>query len=550
MRRRDTRTHMNSESWTDCGPLRFVILSRLSDDEQAKGADTSLDSQERRCTAAVERYIEAHGGSIVTKLRGEKTGTTLKRPDWREIERLAESRAFDVLVAVRMDRVARGKTWNVADYLLGEERVVVWLAEDSFTQDAAGRTMQQIYVLRDGMYPDYVSQNVKNSQVEMVRSGYWPGGVYPLGVITEKAPGMEDLHLPGGKIKRAPRVPRWHPAESRIVVEAFRLMMIHKNIGEVTSYLRLSDTTRSWSNKDARTLLEHRVYQGVIQWGPNINENVPGFPPLVDEVTWNAVQKILQERKEKAVASEGPQFARHAVSADTGEVFPYFFRGLVHCSHCGTLMTPANHKGTSGPVRYYECTRIASKGHAACPTKRVNANALHNSVVMEIARCGKYPTRLTLLIREAVRHMPGADEAKLELKRLERNRRETEKKITRLVEAIKQGLNNARLRDEMRDLEKLAGEQEKDIQIALSTVAERQGQFPNAARISALWGRFAQLWEAATNDQRQRLLCLLVDKIEIKGRSSDGKKIEGHLHMILEMPSSDVCVLSDEWVRG
>ncbi|MCX6365176.1 MAG: recombinase family protein [Armatimonadetes bacterium] len=98
--------------WSDCGPLRFVVLSRLSDDEQAIGADTSLDAQERLCKLAVGRYISEHGGQLVTCIRGEKTGTTLKRNDWKEVLALAEKRAFDVLVSVRMDRVARGSTYT------------------------------------------------------------------------------------------------------------------------------------------------------------------------------------------------------------------------------------------------------------------------------------------------------------------------------------------------------------------------------------------------------------------------------------------------------
>ena len=114
MRRKPTSTHLRAPHWFDCGPLRFVILSRLSDDEQAKGADTSLDAQERLCRAAVERYIAQHGGELVQCVRGDKSGTTLKRADWRELIRLAEEHTIDVVVSVRMDRVGRGKVYNVA----------------------------------------------------------------------------------------------------------------------------------------------------------------------------------------------------------------------------------------------------------------------------------------------------------------------------------------------------------------------------------------------------------------------------------------------------
>jgi hypothetical protein len=549
MKRKSSSTHLRALPWSDCGPLRFVLLSRLSDDEQSKGADTSLDAQERLCRAAVENYIESFGGEIVATLRGDKTGTTLKRSDWREAMSLAEGRAFDVLVSVRMDRVARGKVFNVAEHLLLEEKVVVWLTEDTFAADAGGQTMKQVYVLRDGMYPLFVSQAVKSHQADALAQGFWPGGHRAFGITTITAPGMEDMVLPGGKVKRAPRVPRHHPSEAPCVVEAFRLMVLHENAGEVQSYLRIVDPSRSWEHSAVDRLLSSEIYRGVVKWGPNENRSVPGFPPIIDEETWNRVQQIRAARAARREASEGgPRFERHAASKETGEVFPYYLRERVRCAACGTLMTPASHKGKSSLVHYYECTRIATAGHASCPVKRVNANALHEAVIGEIARCGAHPTRLTLLIREAVKLLPSGTDAKVKLERLERNRRETGKKAKRIIEAIKSGLKSPALSEELRELDKLAAAQDKDILAAREAAEEMQGQRPDAARVAELLSRFSGLWDAATTDERQRLLRLMVETVQVRGKSEDGKKIEGNLQLILEIPPSQVCALSGTWV--
>lgn len=84
---------------------RAAIYIRVSDPRQAEGDKVSLEEQEERC----RRYCTAKNYSVVTVYRDAgKSGLTKKRPQFQQMLRDAKQGQFDVVVAWKGDRLARG----------------------------------------------------------------------------------------------------------------------------------------------------------------------------------------------------------------------------------------------------------------------------------------------------------------------------------------------------------------------------------------------------------------------------------------------------------
>lgn len=73
-------------------PRRFAIYLRCSSDDQKHGDFTTIDTQRE-----LNRWcVEGKGGHVVAEHADEgKTGTNLKRPDWKRLLEDAQAGRFD-----------------------------------------------------------------------------------------------------------------------------------------------------------------------------------------------------------------------------------------------------------------------------------------------------------------------------------------------------------------------------------------------------------------------------------------------------------------------
>ena len=83
---------------------RAAIYSRVSTAEQAEDDKASLNEQERRC----REYCQERGYDVVTSYQDIASGTTKKRQRFTDMLRDARQKQFDVIIAWKTDRLARG----------------------------------------------------------------------------------------------------------------------------------------------------------------------------------------------------------------------------------------------------------------------------------------------------------------------------------------------------------------------------------------------------------------------------------------------------------
>lgn len=542
-------------------PVRYVSYVRCSTDDQAEGDFTTTDTQRAHNRRYIEERIttdpDGRGGVFAGEYKDEgKTGTNLKRPDWKRLLADAEAKRFDVVVVTYMSRLARGKVFHVAEHLLLEERVRVEMVREKFTNDLAGSINKDVKILADGMYVEQVREWTKTKQAVMVERGYHTGGCPAFGYSTEPVPGMLPVNLPGGKVKPPPkrRVP--DPEAREIVLRAFEVMDETDNMGCVQRYLRAATPERAWSMESVRRFLCNEVYRGVQRFGEN-NVNPSAHEAIIPEVLWDRVQGKIAARADRAVrvsertggllgGGEGRDLGQHKSQEARVDTFPYYLRGRAFCAVCGGRMTPASHHGMTTKVRYYECVASRNRG-SACPVRRVNARVLHGAVLAEIARCGKHPTRLAGFIREAVRLLPAPHELKEEARRLRRNRGIAERNIRKCVSAIEtaslRGSGLSALTDRIRELEAHIGHIDAEVARVEKAARDAAGKRPDEKSVAALWADVAALWEVGTETERAEFLALLVERVEFT------EKNKGVLHLILQNAPLESSSNRSFWVR-
>lgn len=475
------------------GKRRYAIYLRCSSDDQSQGDFTTIDTQREINTA----FVAQHDGILVKEYADEgKTGTNLNRPGWKALIRQAEEGLFDTVVVTYMSRLGRGDAFTVAEWTLRDANVSVEMVKEQFTDDLSGYIGKQMTRFMDGMYPRMVSLWTRTKQEQMVAHGYVCGPQVAFGYRKEA---VQDAGVSRHE-KRPPQRFVPDPLSAPLLKHAFEVFVETHSYNRVVEYLR-SVTPRKWTLNNITYMLRNDVYRGVLRYGQNVNYTA--HEPIISEALWDAARSAEKTR------CRSPK-------QNPVDNTPFYLRGLVHCPHCGSRMTPASHHGRSAKVRYYECLAAHKKLTTDCPSQRVNAEALHDAILDEIALAARHPEKITAYIDQAVMALPIADDMTAELEALTGRVKEVERRMDRVQSAIEES------EGELRPLTKRLNELEQE-RISITTerlklesrVTESGKARPDAQHIQALWSRFAELWEGMTDEERETVMQQLVERVDI-----------------------------------
>ncbi len=474
------------------GPLRVAVYGRVSSDEQADAEFGSTEAQEAAC----RRFLDQNGYIFAGFYSDEaRTGTSLKRPGFKRMLTDAQEKRFDAVAITFMSRLGRGKAFTIAEYELQQVRVQVLTVKETFADDFNGQMAKGVKIFTEGLYPQFISQATKAKQEEMVRKGYHTGGVVPFGYVSVIA---EDGLRFRGEGKNPPKRLIADPVNAPLVAKAYALFLETSSFTRVQDYLN-AVTERQWGLNTTISLLQRETYTGVLLFGQWRNEQA--FPPVVDRQTWEAVQSLIASRP------RAPRKDREK------ETVAFYLRGLVHCGCCGGRLTPAGHHGSKSFVKYYECLSNTRR-LKPCSVKRVNADSLHQVVLEEIRRGADHPTRTAELIREAVKQVPTAEKSDDQLTAIARRLRDTDKRIKNLMSVMEAGGAGVRsLISRLQELEEDRARLLEEQRRLEAEKAETRLDRPDAGQVQALWGRFLQLWEKATDEERTKLMPLIVERV-------------------------------------
>ncbi len=377
--------------------IRAVVYARFSSNMQRS---ESITAQKRACY----KYINEKGYLPVGDYIDEAlTATNLQRPGFQKMLEDAQKRLFDVVIVHKMDRFSR----NVYDALdvqrkLSNYGVRIESVIERFDETPEGE-LQRVIQLGVGQY---YSQNLAREVIKGLKENAYKaihnGGIPPYGFDVDpetKKYIINEHEASGIRIMFEKIIQGWSYRE---LSEYLNLLGYRTKIGNKFSatssfydiltnpkYMGVYTYNRSVSkpkqigmkrshrkNKNAEEIicipssfydiLTNPKYMGVYTYNRSVskpkqigmkrshrkNKNaeeiicIPnGVPAIVDEETFELVQKLLKQRRR----SKGQHKAKEV----------YLLTGLVECAECGSAYHGSSRIGGRNKSKYvsYRCSK-------------------------------------------------------------------------------------------------------------------------------------------------------------------------------------------------
>lgn len=466
------------------GILRYALYARVSTEDQADRSYPSVEAQ----LETLRTWVSERGGSVVGEYKEEGvSGTKPERPVLSQLLRDLPVTQADVVLTVALCRLGRGGAFHVIEDRLMRSGVTAHSIDMPEENDFGAKIQRNARLFMNGMYVDYISDVTKKKMEKMVRHGYVTGFL-PFGL---KRKPLVDGDENGPKIAVA------HPFEAPIVSSAFDVFIQRRTVAAVRNYLN-ECTSREWSTTTTKHLLTNRAYIGIQSFGDWTNEKA--WEPIIERNVFDQAQQILASRS-------------RSVRSPRNDEYTYLLRDLVWCPFCECRYTPSVAKG--GLVRYYECLR-GKKKLSSCPVGRVNSDALHRTILAEIARHAEHHTVMHQAIAQShAWEEPDGDKIALRAALADQRRKLLVNK-SYLLKAIESGRGVDSILVRLEQIE----DQEKALNAQISRVdeviAQTTAKRPTAQQVQAVWASALNLWERADDDQKQTILRGLVQRVEMR----------------------------------
>jgi site-specific DNA recombinase len=265
-----------------------------------------------------------------------------------------------------------------------------------------------------------LSRDVQRGLCDLARKGYAPGGFPPIGYKAEKV-------TIGRRRDGSPHVvSRWvpDPGKADLVRKAWWMR------ADGATYSEIHEETRLYTSKSSyATMFGNETYRGVLKCGDLKIEG--GLEALVDEETWEIVQKRRQSYKKRLRSTrEHPKRTRS----------PFLLSGLVVCAECGDAMSGGiDGRHRRHPWRHYVCGRKKRKGWHSCPTGKVSSHVLDQAVLDTVIERVLTPDYVLALMKEVNTHLAldGGD-VEREIDGVKRQLADVEKAIENLLDLAEQ----------------------------------------------------------------------------------------------------------------
>lgn len=514
--------------------MRAAIYSRVSSAQQATEEKVSLDEQFRD----MESYCIRKGYTIVARFQDVGSGASKRRPRFLDMLNQIQDGRFDVVVAWKSDRLARGMYPAAALMEALEGRSVgIECVKDTIDLKTFG-----ILAAVAKIELDNIRERVRMGHRGRARKG--------------KAEGVVKY----GYDRDAEGRPVPHPLEAGVVRRVFADYVQGMGPGAIADRLNteglLTRKGRPWTRTAVQHILSAPIYIGKgfydrrrflkrdngqketvkVVWKPR-EEWVPvSFPELVTTETWEGAQAIRR---------------RNARLRETARQTPVLFplQGLVWCAHCGCRLMGhfttaySRYRRKDGslykrpklrPYRRYICYAGVYK-NTSCPKPRIGARTIEDAVWDTVMGFLERPESIQAVL-SARRHELEEGGSWADLDRARRQLAEVEQEEQRAVTAFVKGyVDEQGLSIQI----KFIKERKEHYQEEVARLEREAGTLGAEVEALSAWlasaGSLRKRLALLTPEERAQALRAVVDKVVL-----DGGKVEVVLALDLERVSSDL----------
>ena len=399
--------------------MTAVIYARYSSDSQR---EASIEGQLRDC----KDYAEKNGITVVgTYIDRAYSAKTDDRPDFQRMIKDSAKKIFDVVLVWKLDRFARNR-FDAVNYKYQLEKNGVHLvsAMEPISQGPEGIMVESMLIGMAEYYSAELALKVARGERENALQCKYNGGIVPLGFTI----GKED------------RLYHIDPETAPIVQEIFTRYANGEPAEKIAASLNerglRTRTGKPFVKNSFFQIFRNRRYIGEYRYKDIVTPG--GIPAIVDQDLFDRVQQRFEQNK---IAHGRP--AKEDVS--------YLLTTKLFCGKCGTLMggeSGTSHMGNT--YYYYKCGNAKRHGKAHCDLKAIRKEPLERFVVdtaIKVIFNDEIIERLIDLVMEA------QQKENTRLPVLKDQLRDTEKRLTNLLEAIEQGILTPTTKQRLDELE-------------------------------------------------------------------------------------------------
>ena len=452
---------------------RCAIYTRKSTTHGLEQEFNSLDAQRESCESYIRAQASLGWEQVSTYEDGGFSGASIERPGFQRLLADIDAGKVDIVVVYKVDRLSR----SLLDFARVMERfnqhnaAFVSVTQNFSTADAMGRLTLNILMSFAEFEREMISERTRDKVQAARKKGRWTGGNVPLGYD------VKDSKLVVNDLEAKRRPTKQHVSQH----------------GRVRK-------PKPWDKDAVLRVLKNPVYAGLMLCGTERYEGEQAA--VIDRETFGRVQALLGEKHRDL------------------EVAPsrYLLKGLIRCSSCAGAMSPASTRKKEREYRYYRCHAREKRGQEVCPGRPLPADLIEEFVVARLGAMAASPCFAA--------EVQGAFEqqsAKLE-EGLLKERRMLPGSIAGLSAeagrlaagmATLSGVARQGLEAQLQGVVGSLGQQERRLAQAEHDLASLQNRRTDLAWATRMLGDFGGLWPLLSADMQQRLLQVLVERVEV-----------------------------------
>jgi site-specific DNA recombinase len=471
--------------------VRCAVYTRKSTEEGLEQEFNTLHAQRE----SAEAYImsqKSQGWVVLPQLYddGGFTGGNMDRPALARLLSDIDAGEVDCVVVYKVDRLSR----SLLDFSRILERFekkgvsFVSVTQQFNSTTSMGKLTLNILLSFAQFEREVISERTRDKIAMARKRGKYTGGRPVLGYDIENT----RLII--------------NPSEAETVKLIYDIYLNSRGLVDTIKQLDQREiSNKSWITKRGKlaggavfnknslqSLLTNPLYIGKVGYKDKLYDGE--HQPIIEAYVFEEVKKRLKDKHSN-------QF--HSPNKNGG-----LLKGLIRCGHCNCSMSHTFTKKGNRRYRYYVCRRAQSHGWQVCPRPSLPAEQVESFVVEQLKAIGFDETMtesIALDISNKIKNDISAEKKKAAL---------LKKEINRLKCKLGEGDDISHLAEKINHSRKLLEESvsRSDKLGRLSITGEDIRQALNG---------FDSLWDTLDDEQRWRMLSLVIDRVEFQADSGN-----------------------------
>lgn len=523
--------------------FKIGLYIRVSTEEQALRTEGSLDSQKHRLKGYVDikNLQQKDWGMVIDEYIDDGfSAKDTNRPALKKLIKDLQKGRINTVLVTDLSRLSRSirDFCGLLDLFKETKSQFLSLKEQFDTTTAAGEMMLFNMINLAQFERRQISERVILNFHSRALRGLRNGGVACLGYKVDPT-NKSTLVVNNEEVPLVEKVFRTYIEEKSAHATAVKLRQENvpykgslgemwnistvKNILNNYSYVGKKEVNKGNKSKNQDELKSFEKYQIV----------PASWPAIVDEVTFNTVQKILEDN----VLGE-------RLRLKNSKARTFLFSGLAVCGECGRAIVGSTGHGQKNEIRYYIHRPLEGKP-VTCSVKRYRAEeieeALENHLLRVINQAG-YLDGIEKNVNESMK----AEKSSLVIQK-----DSAQKNLVQLDKDIKQ-LVKLQMQTENLDLQKLYSEQLIELQTqrklesqSLERCSSDLTDFIDSKKfvenLQNVLKRLQMAWDKANPKMRKALLKVIIEKLVFQNG-----QVQIYYRQVAERPDDGQTVFDQE----